>query len=192
MTVQFETPIAHHIGFAVYNADSAAKRYQSMLGAKMRLMPPYVLTNMYGEPAELRVYYGAVAGLAIEIIEVTKGTTCHNEWLRQHGEGIQHIGLWVPDVRAATADLVSKGGRVEWIYSQADGAGAGLSAASTNDEVLAAVSNNGLTYLDIKEGGAQIEFIGPTVQQSIYGAGGSLNGLEDFINQRPPGQKAER
>src|SRR5262245_32493483 len=98
MTLPLETPIAHHLGYAVRAADAAARRYERMLDATFRLMPPYQLTDLYGNPARLKVYYGAMAGIVIELIEVTEGKTPHNEWIREHGEGIQHLGVYVPDV----------------------------------------------------------------------------------------------
>lgn len=192
MTVPVKDPIAHHLGYAVHDAEATMQRYTQVLGAKFRLQPIYELQDLYNRPAKLKVYYGAMAGLAIEIIEVVEGVTCHSEWLRQHGDGIQHIGVWVPDVRKATAEAVANGGRVEWIYTDVAGETAALqlTAGSPTNQVLDAVSNAGLTYVDFKEGGTQIEYIGPIVQARIYGEGGPLNGWEDFINLRPPGQKA--
>lgn len=62
MTVPTDAPIAHHLGYAVRDADAAAHRYERLLDASFRLMPPYVLTDMYGHPAKLKVYYGAIGG----------------------------------------------------------------------------------------------------------------------------------
>ena len=114
----FDEPIAHHLGFAVHDADVTAARYTQMLGAKFKLQPIYELEDIYGRPAKLKVYYGAFAGMAIEIIEPFEGDTPHATFLREHGEGIQHLGIWVPDVKQATADLVAKGARLTWVYAR--------------------------------------------------------------------------
>ena len=98
MTVQTDKPVAHHLGYAVYDAEATARRYERTLGAEFRLMPPYHVADQFGRPAELKVYYGSMAGLALEIIEVVKGNTPHSDWLKIHGEGIQHIGVYVPDL----------------------------------------------------------------------------------------------
>ncbi len=188
----FHEPIAHHIGFSVFDADVTAARYTEMLGAKFKLQPIYELEDIYGRPAKLKVYYGAIAGLAIEIIEPFEGDTPHATFLRDHGEGIQHIGFWVPNVRAATADLVGKGARVEWVYAREGDdaekahAAAQLTPASTVGDVLGAVSERGLSYVDIKEGGTAIEFLGPYVHDVIYRHGGPLEGLEEWIQAFPP------
>ena len=188
----FDEPIAHHLGFAVYDADVTAARYTQMLGAKFKLQPIYELEDIYGRPAKLKVYYGALAGIAIEIIEPFEGETPHATFLRDHGEGIQHLGIWVPDVKKATADLVAKGARIDWVYTRAEDdaraahAAAQLTVASPVEDVMEAVSNNGLSYLDIKEGGTTIEFLGPYVHNVIYQNGGPLEGLENWVQTFPP------
>ena len=145
MTV-FDEPIAHHLGWAVYDADVTAARYEQMLGAKFKLQPIYELQDIYNRPAKLKVYYGAFAGIAIEIIEPFEGETPHATFLREHGEGIQHLGVWVPDVKKATEDLLSKGARLTWVYAQEDHdpeayhAAAQLTVASPMEDLLKAVS----------------------------------------------------
>lgn len=182
MTIPTGTPISHHIGFSVRDAEATAKRYEQMVGATFRLMPPYVLTDMYGHPAGLKVYYGAMAGMAVEIIETTSGTTPHSEWLREHGEGIQHIGLYVPDLLAATRDAVAKGGRIEWVYPSKGVIQ--LSASSTVEEILSEVAEHSLVYVDVKEGGTILELLGPPIHQAVFG--GALKGLEELIDTKLP------
>ena len=97
----------------------------------------------------------------------------------------------MPNVRAATADLVGKGARVEWAYAREGDdaekahAAAQLTPASTVGDVLGAVSERGLSYVDIKEGGTAIEFLGPYVHDVIYRKGGPLEGLEEWIQAFP-------
>ena len=101
MTLPLETPIAHHLGYAVRDADAAARRYERMLDATFRLMPPYELTDLYGNPAKLKVYYGAIGqqvsrlgaeqigllfGLAFLIVGVA------------FKFGAAPFHMWVPDV----------------------------------------------------------------------------------------------
>lgn len=187
----FNEPIAHHLGWAVYDADVTAARYEQMLGAKFKLQPIYELQDIYNRPAKLKVYYGAFAGIAIEIIEPFEGETPHATFLREHGEGIQHLGIWVLDVKKATADMIAKGARLTWVYSQEDHdpeaarAAAQLTVASPYEELMEAVPANGLSYLDIKEGGTTIELLGPFVHDVIY-RGGPLEGMEEWIQAFPP------
>ena len=182
MTVPTPNPVAHHIGYAVYDADAAAKRYTKMLGAEFRLMPPYKVASNYGEPAELRVYYGAVAGLAVELIQVVSGNTPHSDWMKMHGEGIQHLGLYVPDVVEAARKAVADGGRLEWVYP-AKGV-AQISAASTVAEMLEEVVPHSLVYVDVKEGGTVLELLGPPIHNMVFGS--ALKGLEELIGTPLP------
>jgi catechol 2,3-dioxygenase-like lactoylglutathione lyase family enzyme len=174
--------IGHHLGFAARDAEATARRYERVLGATFRLMPPYELTNLYGRPAKLKVYYGAMPGYALEIIEVTEGVTAHNEFIRDHGEGIQHLGVYVPDVVEAARQAVADGARIEWIYPSAGAVQ--LSAGNNVEEMIQEIAPHSLVYLDIKEGGTIIELLGPPIHAGVYG--GALLGLEDVIGAPLP------
>ena len=182
MTVQTDTPIAHHLGYAVYDAEATAKRYERMLDAEFRLMPPYHVADNYGRPAELKVYYGAMAGIALEIIEVVKGNTPHSDWIREHGEGIQHVGVYVPDLAAATRKAIANGGRVEWVYPAAGNVQ--ITGASTLEEVLAEINPGGLVYIDVKHGGTILELLGPPIHNAVMGT--VLKGMEGLIGTLLP------
>ena len=187
----FNEAFAHHIGFSVFDADVTAARYTQMLGREVQASI-YELEDIYGRPAKLKLCYGAIAGLAIEIIEPLEGDTPHATFLREHGEGIQHIGFWVPNVRAATADLVGKGSRVEWVYAREGDdaakahAAAQLTPASTVGDALGAVSERGLSYVDIKEGGTAIEFLGPYAPRRHLPQGWAARGLGGVDPGRSP------
>lgn len=182
MTVPAATHIAHHLGYAVRDAEATALRYERMLGATFRLMPEYNVTDMYGRPAKMKVYYGAMAGLAMEIIEVQEGNTPHSDWIREHGEGIQHLGVYVPDVVEATRKAVANGGRVDWIIPKAGAVQ--ITGGSTLEEVLSEVTPNSLVYIDAREGGTIIELLGPPIHRMVFG--GNLKGLEELIGTKLP------
>jgi catechol 2,3-dioxygenase-like lactoylglutathione lyase family enzyme len=180
MTVQ--NAIGHHLGFAVYDADATAAKYTQMLGGTFRLMPPYVLSNLYGRPGKLKVYYGAMNGYAIEIIETTEGVTPHSEWMRTHGEGIQHLGVYVPDVLDAAKQAIADGGRIEWIYPSKGIVQ--VTGGSSVEQALAEIAPHSLVYVDPRDGGAIVELLGPPIHESVYG--GALRGLEDIIGAKLP------
>ena len=98
----------------------------------------------------------------------------------------------MPDVKKATADLLAKGARLTWVYSreqddpEAAHAATQLTVASPVEELMGAVPQNGLSYLDIKEGGTTIELLGPYVHDVIYRHGGPLEGMEEWIQAFPP------
>ncbi len=189
MTI-LEEPIAHHLGYAVYDADVVADRYSAMLGAEWTARTVYDIPDIYNRPAKIRVCYGAVRGMTMEIIAPMEGESIYTQFLRRHGEGIQHVGFWVPDVRKATDELVQKGARVDWIYTlerdDAKGynAAAQLTADSSVSDVLGAVSDNGILYMDIKEGGTAIEFLEPYIHSILFD--NNLREVESFSNERAP------
>ena len=51
----------------------------------------------------------AGAGPQIELIEPVQGPSLYHEWLTQHGEGLHHIGMRVPDLTAATREMADRG-----------------------------------------------------------------------------------
>ena len=70
-------------------------------------------------------------------------------------------------------------------FTEAARAAAQLTVASPYEELMEAVPANGLSYLDIKEGGTTIELLGPFVHDVIY-RGGPLEGMEEWIQAFPP------
>src|ERR1043165_6553215 len=115
MTVPGQPPLTHHLGYAVRDAEATAKRYTELLGGEFRLMPPYTIKTIDGIEGGLKVYYGAFAGAVVELIETTWGRSPHLDWLEEHGEGIQHLGMYVPDMVQATREMMEKGGEIRWI-----------------------------------------------------------------------------
>jgi methylmalonyl-CoA/ethylmalonyl-CoA epimerase len=45
----------------------------------------------------------------IELVEVMEGESPHTEFMRQHGEGLQHVAFSVDDLDQAVADLAPEG-----------------------------------------------------------------------------------
>lgn len=106
MTV--EGLVEFHIAIVTPDLEGAIERYRRVLGVELwhywDRTPP-------GSPT--RVAYGAGAGATWEIIGVTgEGTSQFHEFLKQHGEGVQHIGFWAPDVRGAVREALEAGGRI--------------------------------------------------------------------------------
>ncbi len=186
MTLPHDQPIAHHLGFAAHDAEALAKTYSAMLGAAFRFAN-YPVHNLRGEPAMLKVAYGAVAGLVLEIIEIAEGDMPQTAWLEKHGEGIQHIGFWVPDVPKATEQALRRGATIEWIYENGTEKVIQLRSGASVEDIVAEVSPASLTYLDMPRhaGSVAIEFIGPSIQQGMIAPGSILEGRGELITARP-------
>ena len=187
MTLPSDQPIAHHLGFAAYDCRRMAELYEDLLGGAFRYSD-YACHNLAGEPARLKVAYGAIAGMLIEIIEVVEGEMPQSEFLREHGEGLQHLGLWVPDVVAATERALRKGAVIEWAYESGSNHVAVIRPGDSIEAILEQVPPKGLTYLKTpgKVGGASIEFIGPATQARMRQPGHILEGRGELITARPP------
>jgi len=108
-------PISH-IGIAVDDCEKAAAWWERVFGVGPFSTDTYILdasTNFKfkGKPAEARMkasiaYSGKVF---IELVEVTDGESPHTEFLRKHGEGLQHVAFSVTDIDQCVADLAPEG-----------------------------------------------------------------------------------
>lgn len=75
-----------------------------------------------GKPAEyrMRVALANVGPMRIELIEPLEGDTVYAEFVRDHGYGVHHLGVLVPDMKAALGAAAQAG-----LAMTQDGAGFG-------------------------------------------------------------------
>jgi catechol 2,3-dioxygenase-like lactoylglutathione lyase family enzyme len=100
--------VAFHTAIVVRDIEKSIERYRGVLGVDRwhfwDRTPP-------GSP--MRVAYGGGAGATFELIGVTgEGDSQFHRFLTEHGEGVQHIGFWAPDMRAAITAAVEAGGQI--------------------------------------------------------------------------------
>ena len=105
-----------HVGIAVDDCEKAAAWYERVLGVGPFTTSEYVLDastrfRFKGEPASARMkaaiaYSGRVF---VELVEVLEGESPHTEFLRAHGEGLQHVAFAVQDIDAVVAKLGAEG-----------------------------------------------------------------------------------
>lgn len=166
MTVSFGTPMTHHIGYVAKDCEKMARAYERLIGAKFDILPALQVVTLYDGPGCIKVAYGAFGGLVVEIIEVVYGDLPHKRWLDTYGEGIQHIGFWVPDPVKATADLVAAGGIIEWIADDTNHTAMGyLTPNSTQADIVNRMHEDCLSYITAAGvGNVAIEFLGPKIQ----------------------------
>lgn len=166
MTVPHGTPMTHHVGYVAKDCEKMARAYERLIGAKFDVMEPLSVNTLYDEPGSIRVAYGAFGNLVVEIIEPISGDLPHKRWLDTYGEGIQHIGFWVPDPVKATADLVAAGGIIEWIADDTNHTAMGyLTPNSTQADIVKRMHDDCLSYITAGDvGNVAIEFLGPKIQ----------------------------
>lgn len=106
-----------HVGIVVEDAEKAARYYERVFGIgpwdinvfDMSKNSKYFLVD--GKPAApvFKAAFGWSGDVAIEFVEVISGETAHTRFLRQHGEGMQHLCFNVDDPDAVMAKLKPEG-----------------------------------------------------------------------------------
>jgi catechol 2,3-dioxygenase-like lactoylglutathione lyase family enzyme len=163
--------LAYHLGFVVRDLDAVADRYSRMLGVDRwrthELPLPRVPWDPRSTDARIKVAFGRAVGMTFELIQVQEGRTPHLDFLEQYGEGIQHIGIWAPDLRAAVEHALSQGGRLTLARYDDETALVQLTPASTPEAILASLDRARLGYVDPGLGGVQLEFVGPSAPAGL-------------------------
>jgi catechol 2,3-dioxygenase-like lactoylglutathione lyase family enzyme len=157
--------VAYHLGFVVRDLEAVAGRYQRTLGIERwrtrEMAMARTAWDANSSDARLRVAFGRAAGLTFELIQVLEGRTPHLDFLEQHGEGVQHIGFWAPDVRAAVEHAVNGGGRITLARFDPDGnAEVQLSPGASMETIVGMLPSDRMAYVDPGLGGVQLEFVG--------------------------------
>jgi len=108
-------PISH-IGIVVEDCEKTAAWWERVFGVGPFSTEEYVLDEttgfrFKGEAAKARMkasiaYSGKVF---IELVEVLEGESPHTEFLREHGEGLQHVAFAVENMGKVVADLKAEG-----------------------------------------------------------------------------------
>jgi catechol 2,3-dioxygenase-like lactoylglutathione lyase family enzyme len=163
MTAPQAKMFAYHLGIVVRDLEAARERYTELLGVpawhQSQVERPGVPINpnTAGGKGTLHIAFGRVPGMTFELIQ-PEGRIEHKVWLDAHGEGLQHLGIWTPDVQAAVRDAVGKGCRVTHAVLTQDVATISLTPSSPASEIVPFLGN--LAYVDPGVGGFQIEFVG--------------------------------
>ena len=165
MTAPETKLFAYHLGIVVRDREAACARYTELLGVPAwhysEVTRPGVPVNpkTAGGEGTLHIAFGRVPGMTFELIQ-PEGAIEHKVFLDEHGEGVQHIGVWTPDVQASVRDAVAKGCRVTHAALNQDVATIALTSESPADAIIPFLAN--LAYVNPGMGGFQIEFIGVT------------------------------
>jgi methylmalonyl-CoA/ethylmalonyl-CoA epimerase len=76
-----------------------------------------------GNPTEagVKAVFAPLGGIAIELVEPTGGESSIATFLREHGEGVQHFGYRVDDLKATLERAGALNIDVEWLVSDEHG-----------------------------------------------------------------------
>ncbi len=99
------------IGIVVRDIDSTVERYWSELGIGpwyfFTFGPGITRTTYHGEPCSiaLKIAMAQVGPIQMELLQPISGKTPHQDFLDRHGEGLQHLGVFVERFEPAAAEM---------------------------------------------------------------------------------------
>lgn len=118
MSVPTPFPLARvdQVALVVRDLDAAVREYweRFQIGPwRIMTFSPETVRELYyrGEPASfaLRAAFAMCGDVQLELIESLAGPNIYEEFLAAHGEGVHHIAMRVPDIRAGIAELQARG-----------------------------------------------------------------------------------
>ena len=135
------------LGIVVRDIKASMEHYWGVLGIgpwKVYTNGPPPLRNVtyYGRPASyrVRVALAQTEYVVVELIQYLEGDSIHRDFLATCGEGVEHLGIYVPDLDPPMARLRSQGLTVlqsaDGLGSSGDGRYVYLDTRSTLGTVL--------------------------------------------------------
>jgi len=106
------------IGIVVRDLQKSMQLYEELFGiddwAEMEILSEYLDNLEYnGKPVENACFLTGMAdvgSLQIELIQPVEGDLPYADFLKEHGEGLHHVGhIHVPDIDAAVSALEARG-----------------------------------------------------------------------------------
>jgi len=136
-----------HIGMVVRDMDKAVERFKALgIGPfKPRILPADARETYRGKPfapaQRVAIQTAQIGDMELELIQPISGESPHREFLDQKGEGVQHLGFFVDDLKEDVERLTAAGSSV-MLTSQFKGGG-------------------GVAYLDLDAAGLIVELVQP-------------------------------
>jgi hypothetical protein len=167
MTIPADQVFAYHIGIVVRSIEETGSIYKALLGVsewhswevEREGLP--VNPTTAGKRGRVRIAYGRAPGQTIELLEPVSGTTIWSEFLRERGEGVQHIGVWTPNLTGALNEALDRGATIMHGMLREGMASVQLSNVSPRQDILSILDPDQLAYVQPTAGGVQIEYVGP-------------------------------
>ena len=110
---QLELPEVSQIGVVVEDLDRVASFLETSFGlGPFRVEEPEA-PNVWDRGQEkhikARIGFAEMGQVELELIHILEGDSVHLEFLREHGEGIHHLGFRVEDFEAKLAQAKAMG-----------------------------------------------------------------------------------
>jgi len=101
---QLKLPGVGQIGVVVEDIDRTMSFYQSVFGLGpwdiREVGAPNVWDRGQEKQIKARLAFATVGQVELELIQILEGDSLHLEFLREHGEGLHHLGFFVRDFQA--------------------------------------------------------------------------------------------
>ena len=101
---QLELPEVGQIGVVVEDLDRVASFLESSFGLGPLRVEEVEAPNVWDRGQEKRIKarlgFATMGQVELELIHIVEGDSVHLEFLREHGEGIHHLGFRVADFEA--------------------------------------------------------------------------------------------
>ena len=140
-----------HVGIVVKDMDKAIERL-TLLGIgpfKPRILPADAKEFFRGKPflpaKRVTIQTARIGDMELELIQPLDGDSPHKEFLEEKGEGIQHLGFFVDNLKSEVETLTQKGSSI-LLTSEFKGGG-------------------GVAYLDLEVGGLIVELVQPPARK---------------------------
>jgi methylmalonyl-CoA/ethylmalonyl-CoA epimerase len=103
-----------HMAVVVKDIQKSVDLYSKAFGLKFEeiaehQLPPDVITRGKPTPYTMKVSFAQMGPVRLEMVQVVEGECIYTEFLREHGEGIHHLGFEVEDLEKEVAKAESQG-----------------------------------------------------------------------------------
>ena len=131
MEETIKLPEVGQIGIVVRDLEKTVDYYLSTFGiGPFKIVEvEYYEATFHGRPGPLKIRIGLarMGQVTLELIEPPEGEGTHREFLENRGEGLHHLGFYVPDVDSEAAkfqeqgiEVIQRGRRVGGGYAYMD------------------------------------------------------------------------
>ena len=103
-----------HMAIVVKDIEKAVAFYSKAFGLKFEeiaehALPPDVITRGKPTPYTMKVTFAQMGPIRLEMVQVVEGECIYTEFLKEHGEGVHHLGFEVADLEKEVANAEAQG-----------------------------------------------------------------------------------
>jgi len=98
-----------HMAVVVKDVEKAVDFYSKAFGIEFEEiaqheLPADVITRGKPSPFTMKVTFGQMGPMRLELVQVVEGECLYTEFLRENGEGVHHLGYEVADIEEEIAN----------------------------------------------------------------------------------------